>query len=56
MQKVKIRTTKKLYSFDNVVRLQYSVKQQNSVTITQEIDGDRKHTELNNVMFIVSEV
>ena len=55
MSEVIIQTKEQIREFKDVVRLQYSNKQ-DSITITQEIYGDKVNTVVDDVKFIISQV
>ena len=55
MFEVIVTTREQVREFKDVVRFQYSNKQ-DSIIITQEIDGDKVHTALEEVKFIISQV
>ena len=55
MFEVTVTTREQIRKFKDVVRLQYSNKQ-DSITITQKIDGDKVHTNVEEVKFIISQV
>lgn len=55
MSEVIVTTREQVRKFKDVVRLQYSNKQ-DSITITQEIDGDKVYTDVKEVKLIISQV
>tara|TARA_R110000851_G_scaffold196007_1_gene346793 strand:- start:678 stop:845 length:168 start_codon:yes stop_codon:yes gene_type:complete len=55
MSEVIIQTKEQIREFKDVVRLQYS-NTWNSITITQEIYGDKVNTVVDDVKFIISQV